>query len=108
LKFEALKFTARLSVSRTPDEFAVLGCFRAILPGFEHAEPFFLEVFARRLPMTRFVASRQASRSPELTASFRRAGLALDKHSSSDQQSKKDWQQDRGHQPLTHAEFAGI
>jgi len=61
-----------------------------------------------RSPATDDQARCIANRSPDLTASFRGAGLALDKHSSSDQQRKKDWQQDRGHQPLTHAEFVGI
>jgi hypothetical protein len=35
-----LEFTAFLSAGRTLDEFAALGCFRAILLRFEHAEPF--------------------------------------------------------------------
>jgi hypothetical protein len=43
---QALKFAAFLSVSRTLDEFSVLGCFREILPGFEHAEPFRFELSA--------------------------------------------------------------
>jgi len=33
--FQALIFTVFVSVSRTLDAFAVLGCLRAILPGFE-------------------------------------------------------------------------
>src|ERR1700758_1317284 len=37
---QVLKFTAFLSAGRTLDEFAALGCFRAILLRFEHAEPF--------------------------------------------------------------------
>ena len=43
---QVLIFSAFVSVSRTLDEFAVLGCFRAILLGFEHAEPFRFEVSA--------------------------------------------------------------
>lgn len=37
---QVLKFTAFLSDGRTLDEFAALGCFRAILVRFEHAESF--------------------------------------------------------------------
>jgi hypothetical protein len=37
---QVLKVTAFLSAGRTLDEFAALGCFRAILLRFEHAEPF--------------------------------------------------------------------
>src|SRR6201997_137378 len=37
---QVLKFTAFLSAGRTLDEFGALGCFRAILLRFEHAEPF--------------------------------------------------------------------
>ena len=37
---QVLKFTAFLSAGRTLDEFAALGCFRAILLRSEHAEPF--------------------------------------------------------------------
>jgi hypothetical protein len=101
-----LKFATFLSVSRTSDEFAVLGCFRAILLGFEHAEPFLLEVSARQLPMT--MSPGQTSRSPDLMAGVHRGRLPLNKHSSSDQQHKKDWQQYRGHEPLAHAEFVDI
>src|SRR6185437_12809112 len=43
---QALIFSAFVSVSRTLDAFAVLGCLRAILPGFEHAESFRFEVSA--------------------------------------------------------------
>jgi len=41
-----LIFSAFVSVSRILDEFAVLGCFRAILLGLEHADPFRVEVSA--------------------------------------------------------------
>jgi len=37
---QVLKSTAFLSAGRTLDELAALGCFRAILLRFEHAEPF--------------------------------------------------------------------
>jgi hypothetical protein len=43
---QGLIFAAFVSVSRTLDAFAVLGCLRAILPGFEHAESFRFEVSA--------------------------------------------------------------
>src|SRR6476646_3198571 len=45
---QVLKFTAFLSAGRTLDEFAALGCFRAILLRFEHAEPFSLSLRAFR------------------------------------------------------------
>ena len=35
---QVLKFTAFLGAARTLDEFAALGCLRAILLRFEHAE----------------------------------------------------------------------
>jgi hypothetical protein len=43
---QVLIFSAFVSVSRILDEFAVLGCFRAKLLGFEHADPFRVEVAA--------------------------------------------------------------